>query len=114
MAGILTAADSGRAEEAVIIGTMHGRPAEAVSLDCLYAAVDEPSELRFEMISADSEQDSEAAMLAAGANRLVSFQWNAGTGELSYTARAASAAITLPGAPVTAAAVQTTSSCESR
>ena len=93
---LLGAADAGRAGEYRCTGDP-SRP---------------ESDLRFETIDLRTAKEQTPEFIAGG--RLVKFQWNAATGELSFTTGAAVSPVTLPEDFVRVAAKTALTSCESR
>ena len=114
----LGAADAGiRAEDA---SGMVWVAAELLAPDggdprCRIEPLPQKAALHFETVDSSDAYTAEAAeTMAGGTNRLVSFKWNAATGELSFTADTGIAALTLPEDFVKVASAQSIQNCEPR
>jgi hypothetical protein len=79
---------------------------------CRIVTLPQKAALHFETVDSSAEYTAEAAeTLAGGTGRMVSFDWNAATGELSFTASVGIAALTLPEDYVQVASDQSIRSC---
>jgi len=82
---------------------------------CRIEPLPEKAALHFETVDSSDEYTAEAAeTMAGGTSRLVSFEWHAATGELSYSADAGIAALTLPEDFVKVASDQSIRNCGPR
>jgi hypothetical protein len=104
---LLGAADAGRARDHTDARWVTSRP-----LNCTDDLIPPETELRFETIDSRTA-DWRTPDLIAGSG-MVQFQWNAITGELSFTTGAAVSPITLPEDFVKVAAKAALTSCGSR
>jgi hypothetical protein len=82
---------------------------------CRVEPLPQKAALHFETVDPSDEDTAEAAeTMAGGAGGMVNFEWNAATGELSFTADAGIAALTLPEDFVNVASAQSIRSCGPR
>lgn len=72
----------------LVAAELIARTPAATLLDCAAEAFREPIELRFERITTDPDPDEMRRLLSRGAQRTISFEWDAESGELSYGASA--------------------------
>jgi hypothetical protein len=82
---------------------------------CRIEPLPQKAALHFETVESSDEYTAEAAeTMAGGTSSMVSFEWNAATGELSFTADSGIAAVTLPEDFVKVASDQSIRNCGPR
>jgi hypothetical protein len=88
---------------------------ESADPGCRIEPLPQKAALHFETVDSSDEYTADAAeTMAGGTSSMVSFEWNAATGELSFTADAGIAALTLPEDFVKVASDQSIQNCGPR
>jgi hypothetical protein len=81
---------------------------------CRVAPLPQRAALHFETVDSHDDTADAAGTMSGGARRMVSFEWKAATGELTFTANGGTAALTLPEDFVKVASDQSIQNCGPR